>query len=128
MPPDPSPRQSFPASMRCAFSGLGELVAGERNARIHLVATLVAVAAGLGLGLSGAEWCWMVLAIAAIWTAEALNTAIEKLGDAVSPGHHALVGSAKDVAAAGVLVAVTGAAVIGLLVLGPHMLEVVNDV
>ena len=78
---------------------------------------------GALLGLSGLEWAILVLAIVGVWSAEALNTAIEFLADAVSQDHHPLIGQAKDIAAGAVLVVALGAAAVGLVVLGPHLLE-----
>ena len=63
------------------------------------------------------------LAVMAVWTAEALNTAFEFLADVASPNYHPLVGKAKDVAAGAVLISAIGAVVIGLLVFGPHLAE-----
>jgi diacylglycerol kinase len=52
-----------------------------------------------------------------------MNTAVELLGDAASDGkHHAVVGKAKDVAAAGVLLAAMGAALIGVIILLPQIM------
>jgi diacylglycerol kinase (ATP) len=61
----------------------------------------------------------------AVWTAEALNTALELLADAASPDFHPLVAKAKDVAAGAVLLSAVGSVVIGLLILGPPLLAVV---
>ena len=77
---------------------------------------------GLLLGLSRADWCWLVLAIALVWVAECMNTALESLADATSPDPHPRVGRAKDAAAGAVLCAAIGAALIGLLVLGRPLL------
>jgi diacylglycerol kinase len=97
------------------------MVWSQPNARIHAVATMAAVLLGLTLRISIAEWCWIVLAIVGVWTAEALNTALELLTDIASPGVHPLAGKAKDVAAGAVLIAAVGSAVIGMLVFGPHL-------
>jgi diacylglycerol kinase (ATP) len=110
-----------------ALRGLGALLAGQHNAWIHAAATLGVVAAGVFLGISRIEWCFVVLAVASVWTAEALNTAIELLGDAAAPDLHPLVGRAKDVAAGGVLISAVGAAIIGILVLGPPALAFVTQ-
>ena len=61
-----------------------------------------------------------------VWTAEALNTAFEFLCDVASPEFHPTVERAKDVAAGAVLLAAMGAVVIGLLVLGPHVMLRIN--
>ena len=108
-------------SFRYAFRGLRLLLVGEHNAWLHLVATLLAVGLGLFLSLGAIEWAILVLAIATVWTAEALNAAIERLGDAVSASPHPLVGAAKDLGAGGVLASAIGAMVVGVLILGPRM-------
>jgi diacylglycerol kinase (ATP) len=109
-------------SFRFAARGLRLMLVTQHNAWIHAAATLAACAAGAALGLSRAEWCWIVLAIVAVWTAEALNTAFELLCDVASPEFHPVVAQAKDVAAGAVLVSALGALAIGLLVLGPRLL------
>jgi diacylglycerol kinase (ATP) len=65
----------------------------------------------------------MVIAIMAVWTAEALNTAFEFLADVASPEFHPLVEKAKDVAAGAVLISAGGSVVIALLILGPYFLR-----
>jgi len=110
-------------SFRHAFRGLAQVIRTQHNAWIHAAATVLVIGCGVALGVSVVEWCLLVLAIAGVWCAEALNTALEALGDAVSREHHALLALAKDAAAGGVLVAAVGAAVIGALVLVPRLLE-----
>lgn len=93
----------------------------EHNAWIHGVITIAVCGAGFWLELSRLEWCWIVLAMMAVWTAEGMNTALESLANAVSTEPHPSVRRAKDAAAGAVLIAAVGAVVIGLLVLGPHL-------
>jgi diacylglycerol kinase (ATP) len=108
-------------SFRVAVSGIATMLESQHNAWIHVLATVVVCIAGLSLGLSTSEWCWIVLAIVAVWTAEALNTAFEFLADVTTPEFHPLVKQAKDVAAGAVLLSSVGSVVIGVLVLGPHL-------
>ena len=75
------------------------------------------VVGGALLRLSIANWAILVLAIALVVAAELANTAIEAVVDLASPDLHPLAKRAKDVAAAGVLVASVGAAAAGALVL-----------
>jgi diacylglycerol kinase (ATP) len=110
-------------SFEHAFAGISIMLKSQHNAWIHALVTLGVIAAGYLLGLSLAEWCWLVLAIMAVWTAEALNTALELLADVASPSYHPIVKQSKDVAAGGVLISAVGAAVIGLLILGPHAID-----
>jgi diacylglycerol kinase len=93
----------------------------EPNARIHLLATALVLAAALASQLSALEWALIVLSITLVLAAEAVNTAIEYLANATIPHHHPLVGTAKDLGAGAVLLAAVGAAIVGALVLGPHL-------
>lgn len=104
-----------------ALSGLGHVLRSQHNAWIHLVATIGVVALGAALEVSRYDWCWLIAAIAGVWCAEAFNTAIERLADSVTTDPNPLIGQAKDAAAGGVLVVAMGAAVIGLLILGPPL-------
>lgn len=110
-----------------AFRGLKVLLQTQANARIHAVATVLVLAAGLMFGISLLEWALIVLAILCVWVAEAINTAIEFLVDLASPEAHPLAGKAKDAAAGAVLVAAIGAALIGGFVFGPHILRMLQS-
>ena len=110
-------------SFAFAVRGLRALLLHEPNARLHLLATVLVAAAGFVLRLSTLEWCAVAGAIALVWAAEAFNTSVETLCDLLHPEAHPLVARAKDVAAAGVLCAALGAAVIGGLVLGRRLLQ-----
>ena len=107
--------------MRFAIQGIGTMLRTQHNAWIHAAATVAVIVTGAVLRLSAPEWCWIVLAVMAVWTAEALNTAFEYLTDVASPDFHPVAGLAKDVAVGAVLISAIGAVVIGLLVLGPHL-------
>ena len=106
-------------SIRYALRGIAVMVRSQHNAWIHAIATATVVIGGLVIGLSSTEWCWIVLAVMSVWTAEALNTAFEFLTDVASPSFHPLAGKAKDVAAGAVLISAIGSIVIGVLVFGP---------
>jgi diacylglycerol kinase len=117
-------RFEFSARIRSfayAFRGLGVMLRSQHNAWIHAVATVAAIVAGVFFRIDRGDWIALVLAVVAVWTAEALNTAFEFLADATNPSFHPLVGKAKDVAAAAVLVTAIGAAVVGTLVFWPHV-------
>ena len=114
-------------SFRCALAGIWTMISSQHNAWIHALATILVVTLGFNFGLSKAEWCWIVLAIISVWTAEALNTAFEFLTDVASPAFHPLAAKAKDVAAGAVLITAIGSVVIGLLILGPYVLAQIGN-
>jgi diacylglycerol kinase (ATP) len=117
--PDTRPREFSLAarwrSFRHAGNGLRYLLRSEPNARLHCVAAMLVVASGWWVGLSAADWRWITIAIAMVLFAEAMNTALELVCDVVSPGYHAQVGKAKDIAAGAVSISAGAAAVIGCL-------------
>ena len=108
-------------SVGYAFSGLTYLVRSQTNARIHVGCTLAVIALAGWLQVDSMEWALLVLAIAIVWIGESFNTAVESILDLLHPDPHPLVKAAKDVAAAGVLLAAIASTVIGLLVLGPPL-------
>ena len=126
-PPKPSERtlsgwlagrgRSFIAAGR----GLVRLVRSEPNFQIHVVAAVVAVGLGLCLGLSQPEWLVLIFAITLVLALEALNSSVEKLTDFLEPRWHPLARATKDLAAAAVLVASIGAALIALGIFGPRL-------
>lgn len=109
-------------SFQHAFRGIATLLATQHNARIHAAITVAVLGLGLVLGVSRLEWAVLALAVGLVWAAEAGNSALEWLCDVASPEFHPLVKQAKDVAAAGVLVAALAAAAAGLLVFVPRLL------
>ncbi len=100
-----------------AFSGIAYLVKSQPNARVHAAATIVAIGLGAWLGLDACRWAVLTITIALVWSMEALNTAIEDTLDLTHPDNDPLAKSAKDVAAAGVLLAALGAAAVGVWLL-----------
>jgi diacylglycerol kinase (ATP) len=125
---DPSSEKPFQFtgrvwSFRHAVAGLMRMLRCQHNAWIHAVCTVGVVLAAFFLRISAGDWCWIILAISIVWTAEALNTAFEFLADAASPDFHPLVRDAKDVAAGAVLVTAIAAAIIAGIVFWPYVLK-----
>ena len=119
-PPDGLWRRRL-ASFGHAVRGVWAALRSEVHLRFHAVATVVVIGLGLHFSITRVEWALVSLAVAGVWTAELVNTAIEALTDLVSPAYHPLAGKAKDVAAGAVLVAALGAVVVGGLVFGPYL-------
>ena len=97
------------------------MLRSQHNARIHAFATIVVISLGISFNVTRTEWCFLIIAVMAVWIAELLNTAFEFLADVASPDFHPLVETAKDVAAGAVLIAAIGSAIIGLLIFASHI-------
>jgi len=106
-----------------AFSGIIHLVKYERNARIHSIATVIVLLSSIILELNITEWIFILIAISVVWISEFFNTALEKLFDLLEPRKNGYVKAGKDMAAAAVLISAILSVIIGLLILGPAILE-----
>jgi len=114
-------------SVKNALKGIFTMLKSQHNAWIHALATITVFALGFYFGLNKSEWCWIVLVVISVWTAEAINTSFEFLADAASPGYHPLIKKAKDVAAGAVLISSIGSVIIGLLIIGPYIKITIAD-
>jgi diacylglycerol kinase (ATP) len=110
-------------SFQHAFEGWWYVLRTQHNAWIHAVFTVAVFFMALWLRLPARDWAVLVLAAMVVWIAEFMNTALEAVVDLSSQEVHPLAKVAKDVAAAAVLVGALGAVIIGLLIMGPALLQ-----
>lgn len=110
-------------SFRYAGRGVGYLIRREHNAWIHVAAAAAVVALAAALRVSAADWRWLIISMTMVLAGEALNTAIERLCDVVSPCDNPRIGVVKDVAAGAVLMLAIGAALIGAITFAPHLFD-----
>ncbi len=109
-----------------AFQGIFTLLREEPNARIHMLALAVVIAAGALFRVSTTEWLVLILMCGVVISLEILNSVVERIADFVSPARHPEIKKIKDLAAAGVLVAAITSVAIGLIVFLPKMLMIFN--
>jgi diacylglycerol kinase len=110
-------------SFTYAFNGLKILILEEHNARIHVVATIIALALGFILKISTFEWIAIIFAIGLVMAFEILNSAIENLANFVSSEKHEMIKKVKDLSAAAVLIAAITAFIIGIIIFLPKILN-----
>ena len=113
--------QSRGRSFQHAFHGWWFVLRTQRNAWIHAIATVLVIVLSFWLGLPPRDWAVVLIAVAMVWTAEFINTALEAIVDLASPQQHYLARVGKDVGAAAVLIASLSSLLIGLLILGPPL-------
>jgi diacylglycerol kinase len=120
-------RSTLIESFRHAFAGLGHALRTQRNARIHVSIAVVVVILGVALKLDPIEYAILSLTIGFVFVSELVNTVVETVIDLVTEEYHPLAKQAKDVAAGAVLASSIAAVVIGLLVFGPPLLELLEQ-
>ena len=116
------------ASFRHAFEGWGFALRTQPNAWIHAAISLGVIALGFWLQIPARDWAVLVLTITLVLAAELINTAIEAVLDLVSPDHHPLAKVGKDTAAGAVMLSAIGAVLIGILILGPPLLDKIQSI
>jgi len=106
-------------SFAVAGAGFRQAWRTQPNLRLEAFIGVLAVLVASWLRAPAAP---IVLACTLVLSLELLNSSIEAVVDLASPDFHPLAGAAKDLAAAAVLTSAIGAAIVGLVVLGPPLL------
>lgn len=108
----PHARSSFLGGFAHAWNGLIHTVVHQRNMKFHLVAAIMVSLVGSGIPLGLAEKVTLIFCVLFVFFAEILNSALEHLVDLATEEINDNARSAKDAAAAGVLVLAIGTVVI----------------
>ena len=114
-------------SFQYAFIGIWHTLKTQRNAQIHVAIGVIILILGLILGLNATEWAIIILTMGFVLVTEMLNTAVEAIMDYLTVDFHPQVKIVKDVAAGAVLTSAITAIIVGLLILGPPLLEWILD-
>lgn len=109
-----------------AFNGLVIFIREECNAKIHLIAAILAISLGFVLNISINEWLAVIFSIGLVISMELLNSAIESLADFVSTEKHELIKKTKDLAAGGVLWSAIVAFTVAAIVFIPKIWQIIK--
>jgi diacylglycerol kinase len=120
------PRRSLSLSFRDAFRGIGHVISTQRNAKIQCAIGVVTLIAAGVLRRPAADWAILAITVATVLAAEAANTALEEIVDAISPEMSESARIAKDAAAGAVLLVAIGAVAVGLCILGPPLWQALH--
>lgn len=111
-------------SFKFAFNGIRLLITHEHNAWIHCFAAICVIIAGFAFDISTTEWIAVTFAIGTVLAAEAVNSSIEAIADLVSPEYNEAIKRTKDLAAGAVLILAISAAIVGLIIFIPKIMEI----
>jgi undecaprenol kinase len=112
-------------SFKYAMEGIVYAFKTQRNFRIHSMVAILVLFLSLLLRCNFQEIAVIVLSIGLVISLELINTSIEATIDLVTPENKPLAKIAKDLAAAAVLVIALTAVIIGLLILGPKLYQLI---
>jgi len=114
-------------SFKYAFNGLRLLLLEEHNFRIHALAAICAIGAGIILKIAIIEWVALTLAIGFVLVVETINSSIEDAADLVSLEKNNRIKRIKDLSAAAVLISSLSALVIGGLIFIPRIVSLIRN-
>ena len=114
----------FLTSVSNAIHGLVYVFSHESNFRIQVVVSLIIMAMSIVFPLKGYERIVIMLLITFVLVLELVNSAIEKFTDIIKPRLHTHVGIVKDIMAATVLISSVGAALLGMIIFIPYIIEI----
>jgi diacylglycerol kinase (ATP) len=114
-------------SFQNAMAGIRYALKTQRNIRIHISAAIIVLVLSWLLEIGRVDFLFVISAVALVFTAEMVNTAVEKTVDLFMSTYHPLAKIAKNVAAGAVLVAAINAIIIGIVVLGIPLLRVFRE-
>ena len=111
-------------SFKYAIAGIWTSFKTERNMKIHIFIMILVIIAGIILKINKSEWIICIILFAIVIGSELFNTSIETIVDMVMPEKNEKAKIAKDVSAGAVLVVAIGAAIIGLVIFVPRILNI----
>jgi len=109
-------------SFAYAFAGLKVLFREEHNSWIHAVAAVLAIAMGFIFRISPMEWIAIVIVIGMVFSAEIINSSLERTADFVKAERDDRKRDIKDLGAAAVLVCAMSALITGLIIFVPKII------
>lgn len=115
-------------SFKYAIIGYKNAFHSEPNMKFHTVIGFLVIIGGFFFKLSKLEWIFLVFTIGLVIGAELLNTAIEHLVDLATQEYKRKAGLAKDTSAAYVMVLSIMAAIIGMIIFIPKIIELIRSV
>jgi diacylglycerol kinase len=113
----------FLMSFVYAFRGIILSFKGHRNIWVQFIIGAAAIAMSFWLALTLMEFIIIIIMFFFVITLEMMNTGIEALVDHVSPEYHEEAGKVKDIYAGAVLMGALLSAVVGVIILGPPLIE-----
>ncbi|MBC7871237.1 MAG: diacylglycerol kinase family protein [Chitinophagaceae bacterium] len=110
-------------SLGYALAGWLYMLRRQKNTRLQAVASIAVFLLALWLQIDALRWAILILTVTMVWMAEFINAAVEAAINLASTEVHPMAKVGKDVASAAVLLGVVASILIGLLILGPSLLN-----
>jgi len=107
-----------------AIEGILHAAKTQRHLKFHLLAAFLVLLCCFVIGLDKYEFAVIAWVTILVLVAEMFNSALEAVVDLTTQEVMPLARIAKDMAAGAVLISAVGALVIGVMILGPHLVRI----
>jgi diacylglycerol kinase len=120
------PPRPWGDKFREAIRGVKLGVRGHSSFFVHFFVAALVVSAAAAFQVNLLEWCVLLTCIGGVLTAELINSAIEAMVRGLEAGNQRWAQQTLDIAAGSVLVASVFAAIVGGLIFGARLLNVLG--
>jgi undecaprenol kinase len=110
-----------------AFRGLFKTFREEQNLQVQSIIGIIIVTLGFIFEIKPLEWCLIISVIFLVILMEMINSAVERIADALKPRIHTYVKELKDIMAATVMLSAILAIVVGLIIFIPYILPFLSS-
>ena len=117
--------KGFFSSLKNSLNGIKNALKSERNLKIQLTIALIVIILIFILKIELIKAMFVYISIFFVIVTEIINTAIEKTVDLVTEEFNEKAKLAKDIAAGGVLISSINSIVIGILVFGKEIIDII---
>lgn len=126
MPTRSKDKRSFFTSFMDCINGLEFVITNEENFRREIIIGIITLILSYILKISQTEYIIVLIMIALVLTSEVINTAIEKTVDLYTNKYNETAKIAKDVSAFAVLLMSIFALIIGIIIFGSKIINIIG--
>ncbi len=126
MPTRSKDKRSFLTSFMDCINGLEFVIINEENFRREIIIGIITLILSYILKISQTEYIIVLIMIALVLTSEVINTAIEKTVDLYTNKYNETAKIAKDVSAFAVLLMSIFALIIGIIIFGSKIINIIG--
>ena len=126
MPTRSKDKRNFLTSFMDCINGLEFVITNEKNFRREIIIGIITLILSYILKISQTEYIIVLIMIALVLTSEVINTAIEKTVDLYTNKYNETAKIAKDVSAFAVLLMSIFALIIGIIIFGSKIINIIG--
>lgn len=118
--------KNFLEALKNSLNGLFYSVKTQKNLKIQLIIAILVIIISVVLKISKIEMIFICISVCFVIFAEVVNTAVEKTVDLITQKYNENAKIAKDVAAGAVIISAINSIIVGLIIFGDKIINVIK--